>query len=131
VDVPLTGTGIAAPPASFAVLHVRVQRHGVVTFDVRAPGPGRLTVLETAPRSSAAHASRTGRHRRRGPLVFAKKQLTVRAAGTLHVTVKPSRAGRQLIAHHRHPLRIKLSVAYTPTGGKTHVKTFKRLLIAR
>jgi hypothetical protein len=127
VDVPLAGTGIATLPAGFAVLHVRVHRHGVVTFDVRAPGPGRLTALETVPRSAAAHASRTGRR----PLVFAKKQLAVKAPGTLHVTVKPSRTGRKLLAHHRHSVRIKLSVMYKPTGGKQQTKTFRGLLIAK
>jgi hypothetical protein len=63
--------------------------------------------------------------------VFAQEQLSITASGTRHVTVKPSRAGRKLIAHHSRPVRITLSVTFKAASGKAQRKTVRGLLVAK
>lgn len=103
VDVP--GNRIAVPQPD-------LRTNGTGTVRVRVPGPGRLTALETAWRND----------RREPPVghqtVLSRASRTVRRAGAATLTVRPVASGRRLLGDSRgQRLRVRLFVAYTPTGG--------------
>ena len=63
--------------------------------------------------------------------MFGKVRVRAGRAGTVHVTVTPSSAGRKLVKHHHGALRIQLSVGFTPTFGRARTQTFHRLFVAK
>ncbi len=99
----------------FTLSHIKIQRGGTVTFQVKVPGPGAVNVLENA---------RASKHARR--FVFASQRKTARKASTLKVRLSPNKRGKQLVRKRTSTVLIKLSVTYTPSGG-VH-RTTKRSL---
>ena len=124
-------SGPPPPPSNrFVVKHIRVRANGLVSFDVKVPGPGAINVLETAWKNNFATAAAllqpaTGR------FVFARSHRTAGQASTLHFKVKPNQRGRRLVAHHRYKVRIRLWVTYQPTGGTQRKTGFYGLRITR
>ncbi|HEY1522550.1 MAG TPA: hypothetical protein VGF70_06015, partial [Solirubrobacteraceae bacterium] len=108
------------------VTHLKVHRNGIVTFDVIVPSAGIIKVLETAskhdeqPRGAAAAALLRPA---RGRFAFARARRTLQSAGTFHMRVAPSKRGKRLVAHHRHPVHIRLWVTFKPPNG--HVFRFR------
>ena len=123
-DPPAQGTGPAgAPPApasapsnAFTVARVRAKANGVVTFDAKLPGPGRLTVLATYAGTDRA---------------FARLRLDQPAAGTVRVRVRPGAAGRRALRRRARPPRLDLRVGYTPAGGTQRTLTRRGVRIPR
>jgi hypothetical protein len=96
---------------------VRTNADGSLRFTVRFPGRGRAETMLTARRVTLAGASATFT-----PLpsrfAFATGRFTVRRAGPSSLTLRPNRRGRELIARGRGATRLRLWVAFTPTGGR-------------
>jgi len=94
------------PDNQFTVVKTSAGKNGVVTLKLKVPGAGKLLVGEQA-----------------GGVDFSSYSGKVNSAKTVTVTLKPSKAGKKLLAKlakKKHPPKLtgKLSIAYTPTGGK-------------
>jgi PKD repeat protein len=107
---------VVLPNNRFAISNLHTSSDGTVRFKLTLPGPGIADVLETAWLDNFAHATALLQPAPRR-FVFARKHLAISAASVITVTVTPNKRGRQLIAHHRYPVVIRLWVSYTPTNG--------------
>jgi hypothetical protein len=107
------------PDDHFKILRLATRRDGTVTFTLKLPGRGTVDILETA---WVDNFGRIARRLDPAPqrFAFARKHLTVRVAGLLHVTVAPNQRGQALIARHRYQVLIRLWVSYDPAGGRQH-----------
>lgn len=99
------------PSNVFTVVKTSAGKNGVVTLKLKVPGAGKLAVGEKV--DGKAFSSYSGK---------------VNGAKTVTITLKPSSAGAKLLkklAKEKHPptLTGKLSIAYTPTGGKKKTAT--------
>jgi hypothetical protein len=104
----------------FRITNLKVRHNGVVTFTVIVPSAGTTKVLESAskhdeePHASAAAALLQPA---RGRFAFARAQLVLHSGGTFHMRIAPNKRGQRLVAHHRHPLRIRLWVTFKRPNG--------------
>jgi hypothetical protein len=131
----LSGTG-AAGKARFRISALRVSCRGVVDFRISVPRPGQISVLVTSSQHlEVPHATRASGAAQLQPALgrfaFARAQVKVGKAGAVQITIKPNSRGRDLVAHHRLPVRIRTWVVFTPTGGKTSKHGFIGLLVIR
>jgi hypothetical protein len=116
---PPSGTPPSGTPPSNSVRFTRVRTNddGSLRFTVRFPGRGRAETMLTARKATLAGASATFT-----PLpsrfAFATRRFAVRRAGLVTVTLRPNRRGRELIARGRGATRLRLWIAFTPTGGR-------------
>lgn len=104
------------PNNHFRVSHVETYRDGTITFDLTAPGPGTIDVLETAWSDNLAHSAvvlQPAANR----FVYARKHANIRG-GAVHVRVRPNARGHRLVHHHTYRVVLRLWVTYTPTGGE-------------
>jgi hypothetical protein len=110
-------SGPPPPPSNqFVVKQIKVRADGLVSFDVKVPGPGAINVLETAWKNNFARAA-TLLQPAIGRFEFARSHRTATRASTVQFKVKPNKRGRRLVAHHRYKVTIRLWVTYEPTGG--------------
>jgi hypothetical protein len=98
----------AQPDNSFALGPAQSLKSGKAKLPVRVPGAGVVTA------GDAAFASATSA-RKRKPLIKSASA-TAAAAGTITLTLKPTSAGRKILAH-KNKLRVSVQVTFTPTGG--------------
>jgi hypothetical protein len=99
------------PNNQFTVVKTSAGKKGAVKLKLKLPGAGKLVVGEKVDGVS-----------------FSSDKGSVRGARTVTVTLKPSKAGKKLlkkVAGEKHPptLTGKLSIAYTPKGGKPKTTT--------
>jgi PKD repeat protein len=105
---------VALPSNHFTVSHLKAH-NGTVAFDLKLSGPGQINAVESAPHG----------------LTFAHKRLNAPGARTVRVIITPDQRGRRLIKHHPdHPLRIGLSITYTPTYGTARTVRYHGLDVA-
>jgi len=90
-----------APDNRFTVSRPVVHPDGSIGLVIKLPGPGRVTVLEKLPGAQ---------------FVFARATASARAAGKLHLIIRPTARGRRAV-QHGHGLRVSTTVGYTPKGG--------------
>ncbi len=150
-DVPVLGPAPAAPASApppvnrftFALLG-RSARRGTVTLDLRLPGAGRITVLETAWNSLLTHPARGRAHRvpkrarDRGTgllpgadrFTFATGSATAVKGGALKLTVKPGATGKLAAASNPQRYRINVWLVYTPRGGSSSKQARLRLTLS-
>ncbi len=95
------------PNNTFKISKLKAGRGGALRFQLALPGAGKVEVLE-----------QTGRRTTVGAEGF-----RVRSKESLTVTVRLNGAGRGLLA--KAPFTIRLSVAYTPNGGRVHTVTVR------
>ncbi|MGZ6617629.1 MAG: choice-of-anchor D domain-containing protein, partial [Solirubrobacteraceae bacterium] len=114
VSATLTGRA-GAPSNVFTIGHLKIRSNGTAQFDITVRAAGYVSAVTSAPKLS----------------VFGKVRVRAGRAGTVHVTVTPSSAGRKLVKHHHGALRIQLSVGFTPTFGRARTQTFHRLFVAK
>jgi hypothetical protein len=95
----------APPPNHFTSPTARTSSRGTVTLSLTAPAAGRFTVT-----------ARSGR------TTYGKASVTARAKGKVKLTLKPASAGRKLLKKHAR-LKLKITVTFTPTGGKPYTRT--------
>ena len=120
----------------FRVTHLKIRRTGVATFDVTVPGAGIVNVMESAwkhdeqPRAVGAAAS-VLLQPLPGRFVFTRAHLAARTGGTFHVRVAPNQRGKRLVAHHRHPVKIRLWVTFAPPNGRQLQIGFYSLLVTK
>jgi hypothetical protein len=115
------------PDNRFAVRQVKVHRDGAITFAIKVRGPGITRALVTARRARFVRTvqSRAAGHR----FVFGRTYKRARRATTLRLRVSPNARGRRLVRHHAGRLRLRLSVSYTPTGGRSRRVGFPGLRV--
>ena len=65
-----------------------------------------------------------------GRFAFGQTSIKVRAARTIHVTVKPTARGAALVAKHHSMVLIRLVVLFTPTGGVGRAASVGGILVA-
>ena len=99
-----------APDNRFSVARIKPLAGGVLRFEVRVPGAGRVSVLET---------TRTG-----AGFVVARASVSAPRATTIHLSVKPDRRGRATLTARRR-LPTTLVVTYTPKGGTGRTERFR------
>jgi hypothetical protein len=109
----------------FTVSRLRTTRGGVISFAIAVAGPGALTVRVTAWKDNLRNATRIGPSA--GRLIVAGTHLVAGRPTTLNVHLTLNRAGRQLIAHHRYRVTLRLWISYAPTGGNARGQRFSGL----
>jgi hypothetical protein len=115
---------VIRPSNRFTVSRLKPHRTGLVTFRLGLPGGGKIAVLETAPRSALPHP-------KRGPLTFATLKLRSSGKSSIPVTVKPTKAGKGLLRHHRLTVRLTLAVTFMPINGQPRMETFRGLRVTK
>jgi hypothetical protein len=127
-----------APGNGFTIAKLKLVRaRGRVGFSLTLPGPGRITVLETASigaerRTAAKRAlAPASRGIGKGRFLFATLRRTVTKAGVMTLQVTPTRRGLALIRQRGTPVRVNLYVTYAPTGGQAHTVPRLGLVLAR
>ena len=110
---------VTLPNNKFTISHLAARPDGIVTFELKLPGPGRVDVLETAWNDNFAPMARL-----LDPapfrFVFARAHRHVGADPNMQVRVMPNQRGQRLVEHYRYKVRIRLWVSYTPSGGHQH-----------
>ncbi|HEY1478457.1 MAG TPA: WD40 repeat domain-containing protein, partial [Gaiellales bacterium] len=127
------------PSSHFTIARLQLVRAlGRVSFSLHLPGPGRITVIETAStgaerRTGATTSARAsgGVRPGKGRFVFATLRRTISSAGVATLKVIPTSRGLALIRRHRSPVRVNLYVTYAPTGGLAHTVPRLGLVLAR
>jgi hypothetical protein len=99
------------PNNVFTVTEKSTGKDGVVTLKVKLPGAGKLVIGEKVKGSS-----------------FSTYSASIHGTKTVTVKLKPSRSGKGLLsrlAKETKPPKLsgKVSIAYTPTGGKKKTAT--------
>lgn len=99
------------PNNVFTVVKTSPGSNGTVKLKLKVPGAGKVVIGEKL--DGKAFSSYSGK---------------VNSAKTVTITLKPSTAGKKLlakVAKETHPPKLtgKLSIAYTPTGGKKKTAT--------
>ncbi|MGZ4218527.1 MAG: DUF7933 domain-containing protein [Solirubrobacteraceae bacterium] len=102
------------PDNRLTITHAKTTRSGSVSFSVKVPGPGKLSVLESAPTANLAAVTLSPG---KGRFAFARLTRHVGSAGTLRLTIKPDSEGARLVKNHHSAVVIRLAVAFTPKGG--------------
>ena len=124
--LPLSGLAVGRPVkwllSHFRVMQMKVRPKGLVTFDVTVPVAGVVTIMETAgthynPARMATAAEQLLSHAPASGLVLARHRLVVRKRGTFHMKLGATRRMKSLMAHHRQPVRVRLSVTFVPRDG--------------
>ena len=101
-----THTHTTPPNNHFSIRRVRITHRGTAVFTLAAPGPGTFTLT-----AGSGHARVVARH-----------------AGSVLATLKPSAKAKRTLLH-LHRLKVRVTIAFTPTGGTvaTHTKTITLL----
>jgi hypothetical protein len=115
---------VALPSNRFVISGLRSRRDGRITFHIRIPSAGVVSVLEMAPDRALTRPTR-------GEFVFARVRVSPDSPGRHEVVVRPDARGRFLVHHHRLPVRIHLLVTYTPAGGIPRRASFDGLRVTR
>ncbi len=110
-----------APDNHFHSSHLRLTSNGVLSLRLGLPGPGLLQLLATAPKRHGAHAASINVPANR--FVFASARKRVTHAGTITLTIKPSRSGRRLARHSHRAVWLRVYVTYTPAHGHSRTSS--------
>lgn len=108
---------VVLPGNHFSFSHVRMSRGGVLSLQIKLPGPGWVSLLETASRSASAATAAIGAGRDR--FVFGYAQRRASEAGVLRITLRPSARGRRTADTSHKALSVLLWIRYTPAHGVT------------
>lgn len=104
------------PDNTFTVKKVKAHSGGAVSFNVKLPGPGRVTVLE-----------------RDGATTLATASLKRGSGGVLKVKLAPSAAGSGALSAARATgaadVTASIKVTYRPKGGRAHSLTVRGVKI--
>ena len=110
------------PNNKFVVSHLKPHPGGDLSLQIAVPGPGTVELLESAPKTHAAHAE-PRLSAGNGRFVFARKTIKVRQAKTVKVTLAPDANGASLLKTDSSVV-IRLLIAYEPAGGLSRTATF-------
>jgi hypothetical protein len=102
-----TGSGtvryrVAYPSNRFRIYRLRARRDGRISLRVSLPGPGTLSIAESAGAPSFR---------------LSRLQMKARRAGTIAVMLQPGARGRAFLARRRTAVGVRLAITYTPAGG--------------
>ncbi len=118
------------PDNRLHVAAIQARRNGTVSFAVTVPGPGQIDAVVGAPngkRARAAISSKPAANR----FTFGRGRRTARRAGKLRMTVRLNKRGQRFVAHTRHRVTLRLSVSYTPIGGRSRSLVFNGVRLPR
>jgi hypothetical protein len=120
-DAPLPAT----PGNAFTFSGAPVFGAGSTTLIIVVPGPGQISVTPAGAGASAA-AKKGKKKAKKKPALIKKTTVKVKKAGPVKVKITPTKAGKKVIKS-KGSLTTKVSITFTPTGGKprTVVKKVK------
>ena len=124
--------GPPPPPSNaFTVGSKIVFKSGATVLSVTVPGPGVLQVGSTtgSSRAELARARATATKKKKKPALIKAVKVTVKAAGTVKVTLKPTAAGKKVLKK-KGKLRQRVRITFKPTGGTAN-STVKTITIKR
>ncbi len=87
------------------------RKNGTVTLPVQVPGPGVLTA-QSAAGGAQAGASKA----KKAPKLIKSARISVRAAGTVKIRLKPTAAARAIL-RQKHKLRARVAVTFKAPGA--------------
>jgi hypothetical protein len=116
--------GVKAPPPApsngFTVLSPIAGADGSITLVLDIEGPGTLTASATGSRTVTVR--RHGRHIRRvARFTYGTARVIRQAGGVLELAIKPSAAGRKVLASHKR-LPVSIAVTFAPIGANASTK---------
>jgi hypothetical protein len=101
------------------------KKNGSGFLSVTVPGPGTLTAVDAAARTTTAAMTTKATKK---PALIKAVTLHPTAAGTVKVPIKPTAAGLKVLAK-KGKLKFRALVTFTPTGGTAATKTYASKLI--
>jgi DNA-binding beta-propeller fold protein YncE len=123
-------TRLRHPSNRFMSSEPVVRADGTMVVAVKAPGPGRFDLLVSAAQGNLALPA-SPLQAPRGRFVFARAFATVAHAGVRRIVVRPNWLGRLLLRHHAGPVKLRVSIMFTPSGGIARTVGFRGLKIPR
>lgn len=93
---------VTPPSNHFKVIGHHAATSGVVTLELKVPGPGNVTVLQRKGRSGA---------------LFGSAGATPHNATVLRIKLHPTTRGKRLLTRGATSTHVTLRVTYTPLGG--------------
>lgn len=93
---------VTPPSNHFKVIGHHAAASGVVTLDVKVPGPGSVTVLQRTGRAGA---------------LFGGARATSHNATVLRIKLRPTARGKRLLTRGARSTHVTLRVTYAPLGG--------------
>jgi hypothetical protein len=119
-SAPLPAPPPPAPSNTFTIGKPKLnKKNGTAKLPVTVPGPGALRLVWMPLRHYRAAATAA---RRQPPISVKEGSATATAAGTVNLSVLPTKAGRKLLRED-HKLRVKVAISFTPTGGTPSAQT--------
>jgi hypothetical protein len=125
---------IVVPDNYFPVTHLKVHpnpelggasgdsdQDGIVAVQLRLPGPGTISVQETA-LGELTGVAPAGAAR---PMVYASARVQAAGARTMLISLAPNAAGKLLIQEHPYVLWVEIAITYTPTGGSPFMHRYR------
>lgn len=95
-------------------------KNGTVTLSVEVPGAGKLSASSVAGRAGKTGASAS--KAKKAPLLVKPAKVTARAAATMKLRLKPTAAGRTILAR-KGRLRAKIRVTFKAPGAAAKAAT--------
>lgn len=113
------GVVVPGPPSNvFTVGGVVSSGNGLATLTVNVPGPGTVTVKDAKASASAARKKK----RKKVPALFKPATVAAAKAGPVKITLKPTSAGRKLLAKKK-AFSTPAKITFLPTGGTASSQT--------
>jgi hypothetical protein len=113
---------------AFALSGLPIVQNGVTTLVVVVPSAGRLRVQQAGASLAVASAKKKGKKKRKKKAALIKSvTLNPTKAGPVTVKIRPSKAGKKLLAK-KGKFKVKVKITFTPkAGGKglSFTKTIK------
>ncbi|HEY5196276.1 MAG TPA: Ig-like domain-containing protein [Solirubrobacteraceae bacterium] len=97
----------------------KASKTGTITLAVQAPGSGHFSIRATFV-STATNTATTAKAKS-VKIVYGKGTATARHAGSVALTVRPTKAAASRLKKARR-LAVAITVTFTPTGGKARAK---------
>jgi hypothetical protein len=128
---PPAGAPPPPPPPSNAITigSKIVFKSGVTVLSITVPGPGQLVVAPSTAGARAAARGAEAAKKKKKPVLVKTAKLTVKAAGVVKVSIKPTKAGKKVL-RKKGRIKQKMRITFTPTGGTASVHT-KTITIKR
>lgn len=111
------------PPNAFTLGKAKLNRKkGTAKLGVTVPGAGVISATDA--RFGVSATARASKAKKR---LVKSVTLAAAAAGTVNLAIKPTKAARKILKA-KHKLRVKVAVAFTPTGGLTSTQKISLVL---
>ncbi|HEY5197421.1 MAG TPA: choice-of-anchor D domain-containing protein [Solirubrobacteraceae bacterium] len=124
LEIPVGGTGVAAPVASnaFSLLAVKAGRRGVITAQVRLPRAGSFA-LSTSSMVPLAGGTSSKRKPKAKRITYSRSvAAAIKGPTTATIRITPGKAGAAALKV-RHKLRVVVAATFAPAGVARRTET--------